>query len=611
MRDEARQGKPRLIRVLIIEHREAVFQRLIGVLQPLEIDCRRLTDDQQRVHDFAPHVILCAQTSAAAFLSHRTDNVPVIVVGGDQDTESDIVPLIRRGALDYVTPARAERLVRIFESLKDGKPAAQAGTTYVHFRTLFDDTTDVVLILDIEAGTIQAANAAAHYVLGYPVLKMIGKPFSTLFPITAPNVSEMILRELCAYGTVFDSQSFVRADGTVISMDLIATLITWRDQRMILATLRDASARQATHDALLQVEAQLSILIDNAPVILLALNPQGIFTLCEGKGLESLNLHRGQLVGKTFQEVGEELPLVRESINRALDGETRRTVCAYDGRSFETFLNPILAGEVVEGIIAVMIDVTEREIAQRAILETERIRIEMQKERDLLAFREGFISMISHEFRNPLAVIVTSVEILKRYHAQLTDERRAEHLAKIGTQANYMVELMDDVLRISRARAGQLEFLAEEIDFVLLVEEIIHDLGLNVGDKHRFEARFDGILDNLYLDPKLAHYILSNLLGNAIKYTPPGGKIMLRARREDDVMVIEIQDSGIGIPEKDQKHLFQPFYRARNTGPIKGTGLGLALVKISVETHRGDITFSSQLEHGTTFIVRLPCVKAR
>jgi signal transduction histidine kinase len=124
--------------------------------------------------------------------------------------------------------------------------------------------------------------------------------------------------------------------------------------------------------------------------------------------------------------------------------------------------------------------------------------------------------------------------------------------------------------------------------------------------RHEFIFVTDGEIGEIQGDEKLLQHILINLLSNAIKYSPEGGEVRFEVRREGDSALISISDQGIGIPEEDQQHLFEPFYRASNTASINGTGLGLAIVKESVETHQGTIHYESAPGQGTTFVIHLP-----
>jgi signal transduction histidine kinase len=257
-------------------------------------------------------------------------------------------------------------------------------------------------------------------------------------------------------------------------------------------------------------------------------------------------------------------------------------------------------------VLATLRDVTERRLMQEERMQAEMLRIEVSKERELLRIKEQFISTVSHEFRTPLTVILSSSEILERYHNRLNLENQMAYLYKIQKQVRFMTEMLDDILLISRASDGKLTCNPQPIDLVAVCRALFEQAQLSAAPRQRFLFRAPDNLGEILLDEKLLQHIIVNLLSNAVKYSPAGGDIRLDIEAEDEWIVFRISDQGIGIPAKDQARLFETFQRASNTGTIQGTGLGLAIVKDSVTAHGGRIDVESQEGVGTTFTVRLP-----
>lgn len=252
-------------------------------------------------------------------------------------------------------------------------------------------------------------------------------------------------------------------------------------------------------------------------------------------------------------------------------------------------------------------DITERKLLEQQRIYANSLEVAIEKDREIMRVKEKFVSVVSHEFRTPLAVILSSVEILRRYHEKLTPDNLREKLEGIGVQVQRMVALLEDVLTVTKGNAGQVEFKPEAVDVAYFCTTLVDHIRTADRDRHRFVVEFDlPIGTHFMLDRRLLEHILLNLLSNASKYSPEGDVIMLIVEREDNDMVFMITDTGIGIPEKDQTRLFEPFHRADNVTAIDGTGLGLAIVKQSVDKHGGSITFESEEGRGTTFIVRLP-----
>jgi signal transduction histidine kinase len=254
----------------------------------------------------------------------------------------------------------------------------------------------------------------------------------------------------------------------------------------------------------------------------------------------------------------------------------------------------------------------EQEIAghrqtQAQLLETERARAELEKERAVVETRHRFISMVSHEFRTPLSIILSSKDMLQLYADRMDANGREAHFKKISEQVSFMAEMLNDVMMVSKSESKLLECSPAPLDLGALLQGAIQQAERQAGKSaHTFHLNNSLPAGNYLLDAKLLKHILYNLLSNAVKYSPEGGLIKLDARAADGQIELQVSDSGIGIPDSHLPHLFETFQRAENVGEIQGTGLGLAIVKSGVEAHGGSISVKSAAGQGTTFTVRLP-----
>lgn len=245
-------------------------------------------------------------------------------------------------------------------------------------------------------------------------------------------------------------------------------------------------------------------------------------------------------------------------------------------------------------------DITERKVAENQLQQM------LEHAMNLSELRSRYISMAAHDLRNPLAVIQSSVNMLQHYNDRLTDERKQTKYDQVDRSIKAMVIMLDDVLTLGQADAGKLKFAPSSVDVKGLCEDIIEEVIQYTNTPQQIEFSSQGDCSIAYLDTKLVRHILSNLFSNAIKYSPENTAIIFELNCSSTQIVFRIQDHGIGIPKVDQKRLFETFHRASNAKSISGTGLGLAIVKQSVESHGGAITFESQENVGTTFIVALP-----
>lgn len=245
-----------------------------------------------------------------------------------------------------------------------------------------------------------------------------------------------------------------------------------------------------------------------------------------------------------------------------------------------------------------------RDISEQKKLEYE-LREAIERQKELVELKTRFVSMVSHEYRTPLASILTSSSLLQDYADRLTEERRRSHFGTIQTQVQRLTELLEQVLQINKAESIHLEFKREWIDFVAFCREAVES-AREISPKQHVEFTVEGEPSEVGVDIKLLRQIVTNLLSNALKYSPNDATIWMSLMFEPDQVVMTVKDEGIGIPEGDLDRLFTMYHRAKNVGDIQGTGLGLAIIKQAVEAHDGTISVESTLDVGTTFTVTLP-----
>lgn len=245
------------------------------------------------------------------------------------------------------------------------------------------------------------------------------------------------------------------------------------------------------------------------------------------------------------------------------------------------------------------------EIEQRRCLEAE-IRAALQTEREHNQLKSQFVSMVSHEFRSPLQVILSSTQMIELYGEQLSKDRKEQFFQRIKQTVKKMTQLLDDVLVIGCADLGRFKANLQLLDVSELCRDLAEEILLSMGSKHAISFVTYGKCTNAYVDENLLRHILCNLLSNAVKYSPSGSTINFVLRCQDDEAIFQIQDHGVGIPPEDKAKLFGLFHRAGNVKDIPGTGLGLAIVKKCVDQYGGKISVESELGVGTTFTVTLP-----
>ena len=241
-----------------------------------------------------------------------------------------------------------------------------------------------------------------------------------------------------------------------------------------------------------------------------------------------------------------------------------------------------------------------RLIEQAAVLEEG-----LENERRLTAQQRDFVSMTSHEFRTPLTIVDAHAQRLIKMSERLDPRDIAERGARIRSAVQRITNIMDSLLGASRLLDGQAVFHPTEFDPCVLLRDACQ--------VHRDATR--GVVINedisplpatIHGDPKLLFHAFSNLISNAIKYSPAGSPIEVIARQEPGRLTVQVRDHGIGIPERDRSRLFERYFRGSNATAIAGTGVGLHLVSMVVSLHQGEV-FAESLEGvGSRFVVHLP-----
>jgi PAS domain S-box-containing protein len=230
----------------------------------------------------------------------------------------------------------------------------------------------------------------------------------------------------------------------------------------------------------------------------------------------------------------------------------------------------------------------------------------LDKEKELNELKNRFISMISHEYRTPLTVILTSTYIIEQLYETKSKEEFRKFLDKIRNSVETMTQLHDNVLTFGRSEAGVIAHSRETINLVSFMENLIEEIKIVDNNNHLIilNHKLEDFIVNS--DSKLLRHIFNNIIINATKYSNPGTHIFVDMNRENNHITIKVRDKGFGIAADDIARLFEPFHRGKNIAAKSGTGLGLAIVQKSVEQLNGEITVESTLNIGSEFTVNLP-----
>ena len=245
------------------------------------------------------------------------------------------------------------------------------------------------------------------------------------------------------------------------------------------------------------------------------------------------------------------------------------------------------------------------EALQQLEISREELSVALDKEKELNEMKSRFVSMASHEFRTPLATILSSLSLVSKYGEIDEKVKQQKHIERIKDSIKHLTDLLNDVLSISKLEEGKTSITIEAFDITSFITEIIRELRLLTKRDQKIAHVHSGETD-VFLDKKGLRIIFFNLISNAIKFSPSGSIIEVNTSLTNNQIQIQVKDHGLGISKEDQVNLFQRFFRGANVTNIQGTGLGLSIIARYIELMDGTIDVESVVNEGTTFNIALP-----
>lgn len=453
------------------------------------------------------------------------------------------------------------------------------------------------------------ANQQASHIMRVPTAELLGAdPVQWIHPEDQPIVTDL-RAQLAQQQVVQDHYELrhIAPDGEVRWFSIRPKSVPWEGGHATLTFLADITERRVMMGALHRSEERYRAMVEHTGEGLLVVQ-DGRFVFVNDRAAQLVHMTKDDLLREGY------LHMIHPDDRALVDARRRKRLAGEEVPSRYEIRIIWPTGEVRwldlgvtivpwDGAMATLTfcsDITERIQAEQEMRATQ------EQQRELNALRSRFVAMTSHEFRTPLATILSSAELLTHYGERMPPAEKASVLQTIEGSVHRMTRMLDRVLLLGQVDAHMLEFHPQMLDLYALCQSVVHDACTQHADSPcQIELQVDPAVQTGRYDEKLLRHIFSNLLSNALKYSPQGGNVVLAVRESDGRTVFEVTDSGIGIPTDEISHLFESFHRASNVGNIQGTGLGLAIVKNSVARHGGDIAVRSEIGRGTTFVVTI------
>jgi PAS domain S-box-containing protein len=505
--------------------------------------------------------------------------------------------------------------------LRDMTQAVKDEAASATLAAIVASSTDAIIGKTLD-GTIATWNQAAESMFGYTASEAIGQPVQTLIPPELQDEEMRILEQLREGRIVpaFDTRRRAK-DGRLIDVSITLSPIRDADGRVLGTSkiARDISQHRLDELALRDTAARLSFTLESAHL--------GDWSL----ELASGAMRHSQRHDRCF---GFDAPQADWSIERLfacvhpqdraqVEQIVRAAIAAPHGWRHECRVvwpdasvhwiamhaSVQVQGERATRMLGIVSEITQQRQAQEARLKAQQLEVENRQIQEASRLKNQFLANMSHELRTPLNAVIGFADLLQSDFAEPDSPKRKAYLGHIGTSGRHLLKLINDVLDLSKVESGKFEFHPEPIDLGHLFDEVTDILLTTIQHKHiRVTTQVDPTLAPLHLDPARLKQVLYNYLSNAIKFTPPGGRVDVRAMAQGaEHLCIEVEDSGDGIAAADLPRLFTDFQQldASYSKRHEGTGLGLALTRRLVQAQGGSVGVRSTPGVGSVFHVLL------
>lgn len=519
---------------------------------------------------------------------------------------------------DEVEKLVEARSAQLMQALQEVKASAERFSRLFHLNPFLP-----MVLSELEDGKCIDVNASFTDLFGFTLDDVVGKTIRDLDFWVNPAHRDSLVATIKHGGVVKNQDVKLKAkNGKILDVRFSMIAIMMNDGPKVLSMALDVTEQQVAERMLRESEQNLDILINSSPgEIWLASKELRLVKANQAfyksvKKFTDVEIEEGDSL--IFPGLTEEMKDLWDRLySQALTGENVvyiNHIVEPDSSEFyrEIGLNPVRGNDnTIIGIGCFSNDITEliqfrKSLEQQVSLRTQELQKALEKEKELTTWKARFGSMVSHEFRIPLATIKNTAHYVRRYKRRMTPESLNSKIEVVLDQVDHMNRMMEDLLVLGRGDENKIAVVKRKVEIRSFFESLKNDMEEINRGSHTIVCQFDFEQKYIHADDDLLRNIFVNLLSNAIKFSPGKSQVWVQVGDLGENLRVEIRDEGIGIPESDLIKIFEPFERGGNATGIQGTGLGLSIVKKAVDLMGGVIDVSSKPGKGSIFSVTIP-----